>query len=158
MYPTELPSLQDMRSNTIRITSREYKNYEATLRRMCNRSAKRGTLQVSDDVAERWKNTKSRKQLIVALINCQGDKVSLQHIRKHVHGVDLAFVCMHTQAVQASQDAFNQRMEVVIRNIKEGKVVIDSGYYSEAAMKNELGFDKQLSKTYCSDLFITDMT
>ncbi|CAE7698574.1 unnamed protein product [Symbiodinium sp. CCMP2592] len=96
----------DMRSNTIRITAREYRNY------------------VSDDVAERWKNTKSRKQLIVALINCNGDK-----------------------------DSFNQKMEIVIRNIKEGKVVIDSGYYTESAMKTELKFDKDRVKAviaYCT--------
>ena len=39
---------------------------------------------MSEDVAERWKNTKSRKQLIVALINCNGDKASLQQAWKHV--------------------------------------------------------------------------
>ena len=55
------------------------KNYEATLRRMCNKSAKRGSLQVSPDVAEKWKCTKARKQLIVALINCQGDKATGLH-------------------------------------------------------------------------------
>ena len=37
---------------------------------------------------------------------------------------------------------------IVIRNIKEGKVVIDSGYYTEATMKSELKFDKLL----CSNL------
>ncbi|CAE7638788.1 unnamed protein product [Symbiodinium sp. CCMP2592] len=42
-------------------------------------------------------------------------------------------------------DAFNQRMEIVIRNIKEGKVVIDSGYYTEATMKSELKKDKYQS-------------
>ncbi|CAE7036774.1 unnamed protein product [Symbiodinium sp. CCMP2456] len=112
------------RTNTIRITEREYKNYEATLRRMCNPSAKRGTLAVSTEVADRWKNTKTRKQLIVALINCKGDK-----------------------------ESFNQRMEVVIRNVKEGRVVIDSGFYSESAMKTELKFDKDRIKAiiaYCT--------
>ncbi|CAE7914152.1 unnamed protein product [Symbiodinium necroappetens] len=109
------------RSGAIRITAREYKNYGATLRRMCVPSAKKGTLQVSGEVADRWKNTKSRKQLIVALINCKGDK-----------------------------DAFNQRMEVVIRNVKEGKVVIDSGYYTESAMKNELKDRVQAIIKYCT--------
>ncbi|CAE7344964.1 unnamed protein product, partial [Symbiodinium necroappetens] len=50
-------------------------------------------------------------------------------------------------------EAFNQRMEIVIRNIKEGKVVIDSGYYTEATMKSELNFDKDRIKAivkYCT--------
>ncbi|CAE7235007.1 unnamed protein product [Symbiodinium necroappetens] len=70
----------DLRSNTIRISAKEYKAY------------------VSEEVAERW-------------------------------------------------------MEIVIRNIKEGKVVIDSGYYTEAAMKSELKFDKDRVKAvvaYCT--------
>ena len=102
---------------------------------------------MSEDVAEKWKCTKSRKQLVVALINCQGDKASLQH--KYAACVfACVFVCvqcavsMQTCTQLISQDAFNQRMEIVIRNIKEGKVVIDSGFYSEAAMKAELKFDK----------------
>lgn len=45
---------------------------------------------------------------------------------------------------ETSQDSFNQRMEIVIRNIKEGRVTIDSGWYSEQAMRTELKFDKKL--------------
>ncbi|CAE7208233.1 unnamed protein product [Symbiodinium sp. CCMP2592] len=56
------------------------------------------TLQVSNDVADKWKCTKARKQLLVALITCSGDK-----------------------------DAFNHRMEILISSTKEGKVVINSG-------------------------------
>ncbi|CAE7797904.1 unnamed protein product [Symbiodinium necroappetens] len=44
-------------------------------------------------------------------------------------------------------------MEVVIRNVKEGRVVIDSGFYSESAMKTELKFDKDRIKAiiaYCT--------
>ena len=51
-------------------------------------------------------------------------------------------VMCHITTYGASQEALNQRMEIVIRNIKEGKVVIDSGFYSEQAMKTELKFDK----------------
>ena len=111
---------------------------------MCTPTAKRGSLQVSDEIAERWKNSKSRKQLIVALINCKGDKASLRQIYVVSMSFDLplATTCMRNGA---SQDSFNQKMELVIRNIKEGKVVIDSGYYTEAAMKSELKFDKQLA-------------
>eukprot|EP00439_Symbiodinium_sp_Y106_P037822 s6654_g4.t1 len=52
------------------------------------------------------------------------------------------FVKQEEEESMTPTDAFNQRMEVVIRNVKEGKVVIDSGYYSEAAMKTELKRDK----------------
>ena len=50
-------------------------------------------------------------------------------------------------------------MEIVIRNIKEGKVVIDSGYYTEAAMKTELKFDKQLPmhNRSCFDLLHAEL-
>ncbi|CAE7211121.1 unnamed protein product [Symbiodinium sp. CCMP2592] len=50
-------------------------------------------------------------------------------------------------------ESFNQRMEIVIRNVKEGRVVIDSGFYSESAMKTELKFDKDRIKAvvaYCT--------
>ncbi|OLP79425.1 hypothetical protein AK812_SmicGene40282 [Symbiodinium microadriaticum] len=52
-----------------------------------------------------------------------------------------------------SEDVAEKWMEIVIRNIKEGKVVIDSGFYSEAAMKAELKFDKdriKAIKEYCT--------
>ena len=124
---------------TIRITAQQYRNYEATLRRMCNKSAKRGTLQVSSDVAEKWKCTKARKQLIVALINCNGDKDTQLHVHTDRCGSCRLYGNMRT----STQDAFNQKMEIVIRHLKEGKVVIESGYYTEATMKSELKFDKQ---------------
>ena len=61
--------------------------------------------------------------------------------------------------IESSQDSFNQKMEIVIRNIKEGKVVIDSGYYTEAAMKTELKFDKQLPmhNRSCFDLLHAEL-
>ena len=86
-----LQPLQAKRSNTIRLTAREFKNYEATLRRMCVPSAKKGTLQVSGEVAERWKNSKTRKQLIVALINCKGDKASLLQCKSFSYTLVLFF-------------------------------------------------------------------
>ena len=38
------------------------------------------------------------------------------------------------------QDAFNQRMEIIIRSKKEGKLEVKSGFYSEANMKIQLKF------------------
>ena len=58
----------------IRITKQQWKNYDATLRRMCRKSAKRGTLQVSAEVAEKWKSTTARKQLLNAFIAARGNK------------------------------------------------------------------------------------
>ncbi|CAE7354165.1 unnamed protein product, partial [Symbiodinium necroappetens] len=40
-------------------------------------------------------------------------------------------------------DSFNQRMEFVISSTKEGKVIINSGFYTEATMKSELNFSKE---------------
>ena len=66
----------------IKITSQEYKRYDQMLRRMCKKTAKRGSLQVSPEVAERWKNSKSRKNLLQTLIAVQGDKAFMH---AHIH-------------------------------------------------------------------------
>ena len=42
------------------------------------------------------------------------------------------------------QEAFNCQMELIISAKKEGKLEVQSGYYSEAAMRTELKFSKML--------------
>ena len=42
------------------------------------------------------------------------------------------------------QDAFNAQMELIISAKEEGKLEVQSGFYTEAAMKSELKFSKQL--------------
>ena len=58
----------------IRTTSKQLRAYEAKLRRMCTKSAKRGSLKVTAEIAEKWKCGKSRKQLLNVLVGVQGDK------------------------------------------------------------------------------------
>ena len=45
----------------------------------------------------------------------------------------------------ALQEAFNARIEIMIRSKKEGVVNVKSGFYTEARMKTELKYDKLLA-------------
>ncbi|CAE7188350.1 unnamed protein product [Symbiodinium sp. CCMP2456] len=74
---------------------------------------------------------------------------NLRKLWNHVQDFNELRELLHSRLVKkeveeplTQTESFNQRMEVVIRNVKEGRVVIDSGYYSEAAMKSELKRDK----------------
>ncbi|CAE7350422.1 unnamed protein product, partial [Symbiodinium sp. CCMP2456] len=88
---------------------------------MCNKSAKRGSLQVSADVAEKWKCTKSRKQLIVALINCKGDKATGLHNTlprmkdKYQSHIVEYWVDVRTSGSlsRSTKEEFNQYVEII---------------------------------------------
>eukprot|EP00439_Symbiodinium_sp_Y106_P026410 s5655_g3.t1 len=60
------------------------------------------------------------------------------------------YACFYGITYMLSEDAFNHRMEILISSTKEGKVVINSGFYSETAMKNELNFSKLLAYLWYS--------
>ncbi|CAE7313426.1 unnamed protein product [Symbiodinium necroappetens] len=80
---------------------------------------------------------------------CPGPNEDFNELRELLH----ASLVKEEEQPMTPTDAFNQRMEIVIRNIKEGKVVIDSGYYTEATMRSELKFDKDRIKAvikYCT--------
>ena len=73
-YHCMIMSKEAPKKPPIKITKQEFKNYEATLRRMCRKSAKRGSLRVPEEVAAQWSNMNHRKVMLKALITCQGDE------------------------------------------------------------------------------------
>ena len=127
----------------IQITMAQYKRYEAKLRRMCKPTSKRGTLAVSQEVAEKWKCLKQRKTLISALISCGGDE---DHCQGWLNMTVLWMCfcpCLTSMTANIClQEKFNSKMNIIISSKTEGEIKIRSGFYTEKRMIEELNFSR----------------
>ena len=72
-------------SSAIRVTTKDLARFDATLRRLCNPSKKRGVCRASPEIVKQWqKSGAARKDLLGILIEAAGDKASNLNLRELV--------------------------------------------------------------------------
>ena len=113
-------------------------NAEQVLRRMCQ-PKKSGRLEVSSEVQKVWQNCGAgRKQLVDALLACNGDK----DMHAQVSHCGMLF---HVSS-QLGEDAFKKRVEHQLSKSRRSKTTIQAGFYSKEKMKASLGFSAPEAK------------